>query len=290
MTDGTDVVVVFGGTGRQGGAVARELLRRGRTVRAVVRDPSSDGARSLAGAGAELATGDMDDAASLDAALRGAYGVYSVQTFTGPDGPEGEVRQGGLVAEAAARAGVSQFVYGSVGGAERGSGVAHFESKGRVERRIEALGLPATILRPVFFMENFQGPLGPARRDGALVLALPLRPTTALQMIAVADVGVLAADAFDDPAGHLDRRIEIAGDELTGPRMAEVFAEVAGEPVRWETTPVEDVRARDEESATMFTWFDTRGYAADLPALRAQRPELRTLAVWARDNWAPPGR
>ncbi|MFR9723588.1 NmrA/HSCARG family protein [Streptomyces sp. MS19] len=287
MTDRADVIVVFGGTGRQGGAVARELLRRGRPVRAVVRDPSSDGARALEGAGAELVRGDMDDRGSLDAALRGAYGVYSVQTFTGPGGPAGEARQGALVADAAERAGVSHFVYASVGGSDRGSGVEHFESKGRVERHIEALGLPATILRPVFFMENFAW-AGPRRRDGELVLTLALRPATPLQMIAVADVGVLAADAFDDPAGHLDRRIEIAGDELTGPGMAEAFATVAGEPVRFETLPDEVLREQDEETAVMFHWFDTRGYAADLASLRAIRPEPTTLEAWARGNWTVP--
>ncbi|WP_129841149.1 NmrA/HSCARG family protein [Streptomyces sp. RFCAC02] len=282
-----DVIVVFGGTGRQGGAVARELLRRGRPVRAVVRDPRSESARALAGAGADTVRGDMEDPATLDAALRGAYGVYSVQTFTGPDGTEGETRQGRAVADAAARAGVSHFLYGSVGGSDRGSGVPHFESKGRVERHIEALGLPATILRPAYFMDNFAG-AGPVWRDGEPVLTMALDPSVPLQMIAARDIGVFAADAFDDPGGHLDRRIEIAGDELTGPGIAEVFAGAVGRPVRFESRPVEELRAEDEEMALMFDWFNRHGYAADLPALRAQHPELTTLADWVAGNWTAP--
>lgn len=290
MAGNDDVIVVFGGTGRQGGAVARELLRRGRSVRAVVRDPAAERARALGDAGAELVRGDMEDAASLDEALRGAYGVYSVQTFAGPDGVEGEVRQGRAVADAASRAAVPHFVYSSVGGAERDSGVPHFESKRRVERHIEELGLPATVLRPVFFMDNFEG-MGPvplAEGEEELVLTLALEPGVPLQMIAVEDIGVFAADAFEDPEGHLGRRVEIAGDELTGAQMADIFSEIAGRPVRFASQPVAELRAGSEEMALMFEWFNRHGYQADIPALKEAHPELITLEAWLRRNWTDP--
>lgn len=89
-----DVYVVFGATGKQGGAVARELLRRGHRVRTVVRNPQAAPAEELAVAGAKLAIGDMEDPSSPDAALKGTYGAYSVQTFTGLSGSAGEIRQG----------------------------------------------------------------------------------------------------------------------------------------------------------------------------------------------------
>ncbi|MEU5192053.1 NmrA/HSCARG family protein [Streptomyces klenkii] len=289
MSAREEVIVVFGGTGRQGGAVARELLRRGRTVRAVVRDPQSAGARALAAAGAELVKGDMEDAASLDAALAGAHGVYSVQTFEGPDGSAGEIRQGKAVADAAHRAGVTHFVYGSVGGAERSSGVEHFESKGEIERHIAALGLPATVLRPTMFLSNFAG-IGPARVDGELVLTLALEPGTVLQMIATDDIGVFAADAFDNAAEFTGKQLEIAGDALTGPQMAEVFARAAGEPVRFVSQPAEALRAFSEEAAIMFGWFNDHGYIADLPALRASHPDLITLERWVAENWTAPAK
>lgn len=217
------VVVVTGATGRQGGAAARALLSRGWAVRALVRDPDKGEALALKEAGAILFRGDLDDVASLDAALAGAYGVFSVQTFTGPDGLVGEVRQGKAVAAAAARAGVAHFVYSSVGGADRPGEVRHFATKGEVERHIEALGLPATILRPTFFITNFEG-LGPQWAEGSLVLTLAVLERTRLQMITPADIGNIAAEAFGAPADYLGRVIEIAGDELTGPQMAEVFS------------------------------------------------------------------
>ncbi|MEU6056483.1 NmrA/HSCARG family protein [Streptomyces xanthochromogenes] len=281
------VIVVFGGTGRQGGAVARELLRRGRKVRAVVRNIESDGARALADQGAVLVKGDMEDPQSLDAALQGAHGVYSVQTFEGPDGSVGEIRQGKAVADAAQRAGIKHFVYGSVGGAERSSGVEHFESKGEIERHIAGLGLPATVLRPTMFLSNFSG-MGPALVDDELVLTVALDADTVLQMIAVEDIGVFAADAFEDPEHFIGRQIEIAGDALTGPQMAEVFARVSGIPTRFQSLPIEEIRKFSEEAAVMFDWFNKKGYIADLPALRATHPDLITLETWVRKNWTAP--
>ncbi|MFG3137280.1 NmrA family NAD(P)-binding protein [Streptomyces sp. NPDC048211] len=281
------VVVVTGATRRQGGATARALLSRGWEVRALVRDPDKPQALALKEAGAVLARGDLDDDASLDAALAGAYGVFSVQTFTGPDGFVGEVRQGKAVAQAAARAGVAHFVYSSVDGADRPGQVRHFATKGEVEQHIEALGLPATILRPTFFITNFER-LGPQWVDGELVFTMALAPQTRLQMITPDDIGTLAADAFDAPADHLGRTIEIAGDELTGPQIAEVFAHAAGLPVRFVPQPIEHIRAHSEEMAAMFDWFNTIGFRADVPALRAARTPLATLQDWVGAHWSTP--
>ncbi|MFF3641100.1 NmrA/HSCARG family protein [Streptomyces sp. NPDC002564] len=281
------VVVVTGATGRQGGATARALLSRGWTVHALVRDPDKPEALALKESGAVLVRGDLDDTASLDAALRGAYGVFSVQTFAGPDGFAGEIRQGEAIADAAARAGVAHFVYSSVDGAERPGQVRHFASKGEVERHIAALGLPATVLRPTFFITNFEH-LGPQWVDGELTLTMALEPDTKLQMITPGDIGNIAADAFDAPADHLGRTVEIAADELTGPQLADVFARAAGSPVRFVSQPIEQVRARSEELAAMFDWFNTVGFAADPASLRARHPGLTSLEAWVGAHWSAP--
>ncbi|MCO5971434.1 NmrA/HSCARG family protein [Actinoallomurus soli] len=283
--DGT--ILVLGGTGRQGGATARELLRRGHTVHALVRDPRAPAARALADAGAVLVRGDMEDEASLRAAMRGVHGVFSVQTFRTPGGVDAEERQGKAVADAAAHAGVAHLVYSSVGGAERSTGVPHFESKWNIEQHIQKLGLPATVLRPTMFYDVFHD-IGPRLVDGELVLGLWLRPETAVQVIATRDIGAFAADAFDDPGGWLGRQVEIASDELTGPRMAEAFERVSGIPTRYKEQPIERLRAVREDLATMFDWFEREGYRADLPRLRSMRPDLTTLEDWLRDNWTAP--
>jgi uncharacterized protein YbjT (DUF2867 family) len=279
MSNSEKLIVVTGATGQQGGATARHLLAQGWRVRALVRDPNKPAAQELAAKGAELAQGDLDDRASLDRALSGAYGAFSVQTFMGPDGPVGEMRQGKLLADAAQAAGVQHFVYTSVGGAERKSGLPHFESKFQIEEHIRGLGLPATILRPVFFMENLRSPwMGP--RDA--VLAIGLRPTTSLQMIAADDIGAFAALAFARPQEFIGKAMEIAGDSLTMPQVADAFTRVTGQPVHFVELPLEQVRSFNAEMGDMMAWFNDHGYRADIAALRKLHPGLTTFEAWLR--------
>ena len=98
---------------------------------------------------------------------------------------EGEERQGKRLAELARKAGVSHFVYTSVGSAHRRTGIPHFENKARIEQAVRGLGFPScTILRPVFFMENWTSPsFNPSLAEGKL--AIGIRADTPLEMIAV---------------------------------------------------------------------------------------------------------
>ncbi|WP_336604167.1 NmrA/HSCARG family protein [Streptomyces sp. CBMAI 2042] len=260
------IILVLGGTGNQGGATARELLSRGWSVRALVRDPDKPEAQALKELGAVLVRGDLEDVASLRAAAEGVHGIFSVQALAyEPETLAAEVRHGKAVADVAKEAGVTHFVYSSVGGAERGTGIDHFESKAEIERHIKALGLPATILRPVFFMNNL---LHFADVEGERVMSLPVEPDKPMQFIASDDIGVFAADAFDRPAEFIGWEIELAGDEITFPQVAEVYERITGTPSRLEATPIEE---------RMFEWFAEEGYQADIPALRELHPGLLTF-------------
>lgn len=283
-------VLVIGATGQQGGATARALLERGRVVHALVRDPAAPAARSLHEAGAALVTGNLDDPLSLRAAMSGASGVFLVLTMlTGPrvtlDGVAAEERRGKLVAEIAAETGVRHLVYSSVAGADLHTGIPHIESKGRIEERLRALNVPATILRPSYFMDNFATFTRPTLEAGELIVRLALRPQTRLALIATRDIGALAAICFDQPGQFLGRHLEIAGDSLPGPEIARAFGEVSGLPARFEQMPIEQLRAFDGEVANMFEWIDHRPTEGpDLAALRKIHPGLMTLATWLRDT------
>ncbi|MBC7805519.1 MAG: NmrA family NAD(P)-binding protein, partial [Akkermansiaceae bacterium] len=114
----TQTILVTGATGHQGGAVLRHLLQHGNaTVRALVRDAGKPEAEALTEAGAEIVEGDFDDRGSIDRALQGVTGVFSVQGFA--DGLDTEIRQGKSFADAAKAASIAHFVYSSVGSAER---------------------------------------------------------------------------------------------------------------------------------------------------------------------------
>ena len=209
----TRPIVVTGATGQQGGATARHLLAAGFPhPHPCARSRTSPRPRELAAAGAEVVVGDMLDPASLRYAFDGAHGVYSVQTWRGPGGVEAERQAGINVAEAAAEAGVAHLVYSSVASADKSTGLAHFESKHQIEQRIAELGVPATILRPVFFMDNFRWQVA-GIREGRLVQGI--KPETRLQMVAVDDIGGIAALAFSAPDEWIGRTVELAGDNLT---------------------------------------------------------------------------
>lgn len=273
-------VLVTGATGKQGGAVARRLLGTGYSVRAFVRDADRPAARELAALGAELAVGDFDDPRSLDAAVRGVHGVFCAQPGDLPDPrPEVNARRGRTVVDAAADAGAAHLVYSSAAAVGRGADVGHFEAMAEVEAHIAASGVPATVLRPTFFMENWSY-LMPEAHDGVRAGALALDADTPLQMIAVADVARIAAEAFDGPDEFVGAHLELAGDELTVRQIADAFTAADGVPTRIARTPADELRASAPYLADFFAWLNETGYQADLTALRHRWPDLHTFPTW----------
>ena len=172
-------VVVTGSTGKQGGAVARGLLERGHKVRAVTRDPNSNQAKLLASAGATLVAASFEDTAAIMKALEGATSLFAMTTPSG--GTDAEIRQGIAAADAAKAAGV-HLVFTSVGSANRQTGVPHFDSKYEVEKHIAKVGVRATILAPVAFMENLYFIKEQLAKG---IYASALSPTRALAQVAV---------------------------------------------------------------------------------------------------------
>ena len=285
MTSKDNLVLVTGATGRQGGAVARYMLSKGWKLRALTRNVDSYPAKELARVGVEVLQGDLEDPASLDRASRGVYGVYSVQDFWSV-GARREVMQGKNLADAAKKAGVQHFVYSSVGGAERNTGIPHWESKWQIEKHIRQLNLPTTVFRPAAFMEMYyvlQVEVGILKGK----FTDPLRGDKPYQTIATDDIGAFVALAFDRPSEFVGRQLEIAGSELTNLEAAKVFSRVLGRPVKFSRLPMPIVRLfMSPEFYKMFRWFSEAGFAADIAGLRARYPEvhLHTLEEWLREE------
>ncbi len=281
----TKRILVTGATGQQGGAVARQLLKQpGVAVRALTRDPAKPAAKPLAQMGAEIIRGDLDDQAAIERALDGIFGVFSVQNFM-EAGYAGEVRQGKNLADAAKAAGVQHFVYSSVVSADRRTGLAHFESKWEIEQHVRQCGVPFTVLRPVFFMQNWHGYLREPILQGTL--PLPCKPQTSLQQIAVEDIGAFAVKALQDPSRWSGRTVELAGDELTLQGVADLFTSVLGRRVNYVQVPWDQFRQKaGEEMTRMYRWFDEVGYHVDIAALRREHPNFSTLEqVLRQQDW-----
>lgn len=281
------MITVLGATGGQGGAVAQALLASGQGVRAVVRDPAAPRARRLAEQGVDVVPGDLSDATSLTAAFGGASAAYAVTTPF-ESGTDAEVRQGKAIVEAAGRAGLAHLVLASVASADRSTGVPHFESKARIERMLAQAGLPATVVAPTYFFENALGGLDEIAQ-GVLPLAIP--GDTPLQQIARRDLGAVVAAVIADPERWIGRRVEVAGDAPTPRQMAEVIAAAAGGPVEYRHVPLDLVRRASEDMGAMFTFLTETGYTVDIPALRADFPDVAwtSFADWAADQrWPVP--
>ncbi|MBN1291380.1 MAG: NmrA/HSCARG family protein [Candidatus Latescibacteria bacterium] len=279
-------ILVTGATGQQGGAIARELLAKDYHIKAMTRNTHSEKAQTLAKLGAELVQADLDDAATLRKVIKDAWGVYAVQN-TWEAGVENEEIQGKRIAKIAKEAGVQHYVYSSVGSAHRNTGIPHFDNKWRIEETIRGLGIPSyTIIRPVFFMDNLISPwFKPGIDDGKLYVGI--KPETALQMIAVGDIGRYGCWAFENHEQLNGREIDIAGDALTMPEAARIISSVAGKTVEFVQVPIEEVRKFSEDFALMYEWFDRVGYEADIEGI-SQRSGIQptSFAEWAKKiNW-----
>lgn len=278
----TKRILVAGVTGRQGGAVARHLRESGFAVRGLTRDPGRAGTQALRDVGIELVQGDLTDVASLERALEGVTGVFAMATpFEA--GMEAEVVQGVTLGDAARAAGVEHYVYSSVGGAERDSGVPHFDTKWRVEGHLRELGLPLTVVRPVWFFENL-GLFSLQPQGEGYSIFMPLPPERTLQGVAADDIGRFVAMAFSDPEGWLGREVELAGDELTLPAYARAIAASIGKPVQYVQVPRDAIAAQSEDMALMFDFFERQGYQADIPALRQAYPGLHSFESWLQEG------
>jgi uncharacterized protein YbjT (DUF2867 family) len=167
----SQLLVVFGATGQQGGSVARfvaaspELSKRYR-IRGVTRDPSKAAADALRAEGVEVVQADMDGEQSIRSALEGAHTVFAMtRTIYDDQSKEREVRQGKAIADAAVAAGAQYIIFSSECHAETVSGgkypVGSYDSKAEVEDYIRTLPIKSAFFAPATFMQNLSGMIGP---------------------------------------------------------------------------------------------------------------------------------
>jgi uncharacterized protein YbjT (DUF2867 family) len=276
-------VLVFGATGKQGGAVARALLHQGWNVRAIVRDKQSDRAQSLALAGIDLHEGEFSDAASVRAAMAGVHGVFSMQPNSGSAGSGitdlEEVRFGKEVADAALQAGVQHLVYSSASIISAGkTGLSNLDTKLEIEDHVRRLDIASTIIRPATFVDLFTLPgMGLAQGQFSFFL----HPHQDFEAIAVEDIGTIVAQIFANPARYTGRTIEIAGDSLTGSELGDALSKASGRPITYQRFP-DALLAANPALARNVELFDEgrASRTADLAALKREFGPLWSVADW----------
>jgi uncharacterized protein YbjT (DUF2867 family) len=288
-----NTILVFGATGAQGGSVARNLLSRGKfNVRVITRRPESAAAAALRDLGAEIVQGDLDDPASLSAALEGVYGVFGVTNFW--EHFDKEAEQGRNLVNAVAAAGVKHFVFSTlppIAGETNGALKSpHFDLKAEHEALAKSLGIPSTFVHVPFYYENFLYffPPKPAG-DGTFQFGFP-QGDTPLAAISVEDVGKLIAPMFEQPEKYIGQVVKLAGDELPAARYAEVMSQATGKTIRYGHIPRETFAAFGfpgaEDLADMFEYYRVHipSRAEDIKAGLAIAPDLQSFETWMTRN------
>ena len=284
MSEDKKIILVTGATGTQGGSVIRNLADKGYELRALTRNPESEKALALKTSGVNVFKGDMNDPESLKEPLDGAYGVFSVQNFW-EAGNVGEITLGKAIATAAKEADVKHFVYTSVASADKNTGIVHFDSKFTIEEFIRSIDIPYTIIRPVFFMDNFFMMKEQIDQGNIMNAILPDVP---IQMLASNDIGRIVTRVFEDRENYLGKAFDIAGDSLTMPEAARIFGTKLGKEIRYTTLSMEDfASAMGEEYAGMVDWFNKVGYSVDIDELEKSTDlKLEKFSDWVSNiDW-----
>lgn len=212
-------ILVIGATGKTGSRISSRLAALGHEVRAASRTaPAQDGIVPV--------PFDVYDAATHRPALAGVTRVHLVP-------PAGRVDHAPHVAaflEAARDAGVERVVLMTARGVDASDAIPLRQN----ELALQATGLPHTILRPSWFMQNFtEGAFAPDP-DGVVAAPAADGPTTFVDAEDIADVAVAALT--ED--GHAGQVYELSGPEaLTWAGAIEVLAAKAGRPLRFVDVP-----------------------------------------------------
>lgn len=277
----TRPIVVAGSTGKQGGAVARHLLAGGHAVRALTRNPSKPAAQALADAGAEVVAANLEDRASLDAALKGAAGLYSVQDFL-EAGVEAEERQGLNLTAALAASGIEHVVYTGASTMDRNTEVPHLDSKWNVEMAVRASGKPWTVFRPAAFMDNWEWDRQSISESG--LVRYPMHPQMPYAQIACDDIGRMVALAFENPDIWLNKAAPITGDVSTMEEITATLGQVLGRELRYQQLTWDEVQAEQgEELMLMYRSFDTYGMDGSPYYLRRWLGDITSFDTYLRN-------
>jgi uncharacterized protein YbjT (DUF2867 family) len=305
MTD-TRTIAVFGATGAQGGGLVRAILsdpEGGFTARVVTRDPSSEAARALAAAGADVVQADIDDPDSVRAAIEGAYGAYFVTFFWAHFSPEREQEEARTFARAAADAGLQHAIWSTLEDTRtwvpldddrmptlQGKyKVPHFDAKGAANSYFTEAGVPTTFLQTTFYWDNMISfGMGPQPSgDGTYTLTLPMGEAP-LSGISADDIGPVAYGIFRAGPDLVGQTVSIAGEHVSGADMASALSDALGQTVVYRAIEPSDYRALgfpgSDDLGNMFQFYrDFNDYFVGVRSIEATRqlhPGLKDFRAW----------
>ncbi|PWY85807.1 NAD(P)-binding protein [Aspergillus sclerotioniger CBS 115572] len=290
------VAFVTGATGHQGGATARELLKSGVKVHALVRDPSSKSAIDLQRLGAHLFPGDFDNPSSLKAAMGGATAVFLNILPVSSDTNREVIHAKNIIDATIASGTVTTIVYSSVTMAGRHEEFPnwgpdyplawYWESKAQIESMVRGSGIKYwTILRPAFLMFNYLLPKASYMfpdlvRPRAFLMAY--KPTTAMTILDGSDVGKFAAAAIVEPSAYNMHEIDLGVESLTPAEIVRELSRVSGKDISlqfYNEKEVEELALTDLRIQSQ-VWTNEVGYQVNFKELEKYPIRLTRFAEY----------
>jgi len=287
------VLTVFGGTGLQGGSVVSAVNRRfpgEYQIRVPTRNPNSDKAKKLTTeySNVELVQCDLNNRRDVDAAVKGAYGVFAVTNFWEPEilqNHHKEIEQGYNLVDASAAAKVEIFIWSGLPDTKAISNgkfnVAFFTNKHEVEKHARSIPhFNAAFVYCAFYYQDFNWFLS-KKDDGGLAISAPMKEKTRIGMFDVGDTGIVVAKILDSPAAWIGKIVTTAAEELTGPEVAAIMSSTLHKPVSYHALTAEEYRktpGANEQLLEMFLYFDEFGGLKPFPG------HLSTMKEWIKNS------
>lgn len=219
-------ILITGATGTIGSLITTRLAEQGADVKALVRQP---GKREFP-AGVTEVVGDLTDVTSMRAALASVRTLFLLNAVT-PD----EVTQALIALNLAREAGIERIVYLSVIHADKFTNVPHFTGKHTVERMIDSLDIPATVLRPAYFMQNELMVQQTIQDYGVYPMPIGSAGVSMVDVRDIADIAVAELLRRDRAPAALERvTLELVGPRaLTGASVAQAWRSALGREVAY---------------------------------------------------------
>ena len=290
----SQILAVFGATGRQGSSVINYVLQDPELshkykIRAITRDVNSEKAQQLMEK-VEVVYGDVLKRASLEKALTGVHTVFAMTTptFDLDGGLEAEYNSGKTIADVTVEKGAEYIIFSTLSSPKEISGgkysnVIHFEAKAKVEQYIRGLHIKSAFYSPGFFMQNFQDipMMSPQQAsDGTWIITSNNSPKAQLRMIdAVGDTGKFVGAILAEPDRYEGKTFSAASASYNFEEAVAILSKATGKTVIYKQISVEDFKKSlpfgHDIIPEAFSYLEEFDYWG---------PESDKLVAWAAEN------
>lgn len=298
----SQILVVFGATGQQGGSVVDSVLRDSQlskqyTVRALTRDLSKPAAKKLQAKGVDVIVADNDDKASLHEAMRGAHTAFvNIATIRELGGRDMELRQGKMIADIAVAEGLQYLIYSGATDVTTKNTNGKltqgwiYDVRAEIGRYIRSLPIKSVIYLPGSFMQNFHTQIVPQPvGDGTYKMVSTNAPSTEIPLIDIVDTSKWIAGVLVQPEQYVGKELRAATAWYSWAEIVETMSKVTGKTIKHNQVP-DDVFRSSLPAPMADTILRIHQYNRDYHYFGDEAPDRQGVewaAKQARGNLTP---